>query len=71
MVLPQDAEVRLNVLSAETGYSIGFLTAEMITRGMDDIEDYYLAIVVLERIRAGQERVYSSAELRRDLGLDD
>ena len=36
---------------------------------MDDIEDYYLSIEVLERIRAGKERVYSSAEVKRELGL--
>ena len=38
---------------------------------MDDIEDYYLSIESLKRIRTGKERVYPSAEVRRDLGLDD
>ena len=37
---------------------------------MEDIEDYYLSIEILKRIRAGKERVYPSAEVRRDLALD-
>jgi RHH-type rel operon transcriptional repressor/antitoxin RelB len=34
------------------------------------MEDYYLAAEVLERVRKGQEQVYSSADVRKDLGLD-
>lgn len=34
-------------------------------------EDYREAVAVLERIRRGEERVYSSAEVRAYLGLDD
>ena len=35
------------------------------------MEDYYLAADVLERVRKGQVQVYSAAEVRRELGLDD
>lgn len=34
-------------------------------------EDYRRAVVVLERIRRGEEKVYSSAEMRAYFGLDD
>ena len=71
IVLPPEAEERLNLLAARIGHSKESMLSEMIERGMDDIEDYYLSIEVLERIRAGQERVFSSAEVKRDLGLDD
>ena len=64
-VLSSEAEERLNLLASETGHSKEYLLSEVIERGMDDIEDYYLSIEVLERIRAGKERVYSSAEVRR------
>lgn len=37
----------------------------------DDIEDYYLAAEVLERVRQGRERVFSAQEVRQHLGLDD
>ena len=70
IVLPPEIEDRLNILTSETGRSKEFFLQEMIERGMEDIEDYYLAVEVLERIRAGEERVYSSAEVRRELGFD-
>jgi RHH-type rel operon transcriptional repressor/antitoxin RelB len=35
------------------------------------VEDYYLAIKVLERVRQGEETVFSSAEVRKRLGLED
>ncbi len=57
-------------LASKTGRS-KLLLCEIVERGMEDIKDYYLSIDVLERIRSGEEVVYSSAEVRRDLGLDD
>jgi len=71
IVLSPEAEERLNFLASETGRSKESFLQEMIERGMEDIEDYYLAVEVLERIRAGKERLYTSAEVRRELGLDD
>ena len=69
--LSPEIEERLILLASETGRSKESFLQEIIERGMEDIEDYYLSIEILERIRAGKERVYSSAEVRRDLALDD
>ena len=71
IVLSSESEERLNLLTAETGHSKESILSEMVERGLEDVEDYYLAVEVLERIRAGKERVYTAAEVRRDLGLDD
>ena len=71
IVLSPEIEERLTLLESETGRSKESLLREMVERGIDDIEDYYLCIEVLERVRAGKERAYSSAEVRRELGLDD
>ena len=71
IVLSPEAEERLELLASETGRSKDFFLQELVERIMEDIEDCYLSIEVLERIRAGKERVYSSAEVRRELGLDD
>jgi len=38
---------------------------------VEDVEDYALAVNVIRRVDIGQERVYSSDEVRRELGLDD
>lgn len=68
--LSAETEKRLAFLASQTGRTKAFYLRELIERGLEDIEDYYLASDVLERIRKGEERVYSSAEVRRYLGLD-
>ena len=70
IVLSTETEQRLDFLASETGRSKESFLDEVIERGMEDIEDYYLSMEVLKRIRSGQERVYTSAEVRRDLGVD-
>ena len=69
--LSPEIEQRLALLASQTGRTKAFYLREIIDRGLDDVEDYYLATDVLERIRKGEERVYSSAEVRKELGLDD
>ncbi len=64
-----EAKRRLALLASQTGRSETFYLREMIDRGLDEIEDYYLAADVLERIREGQERVYTAADVRGCLGL--
>ena len=41
------------------------------TETVEDVADYALAVNTAWRIRDGLERVYSSAEVRKELGLDD
>ena len=69
--LSPKAEQRLDFLAAQTGRTKAFYLRQMIENGLDDLEDYYLAADVLEKVRRGEERIYSSAEVRTDLGLDD
>ena len=71
IVLSPESEERLDFLASQTGRSKSSFLREIIDRGLGDVEDYYLAVEVLKRIDSGQERVYSAAEVRRDLGLDD
>ncbi len=69
--LTPDAEQRLDLLVSQTGRSKAFYLTEMIERGLEDLEDYYLAIDVLERVRAGTEQVHSADEARKILALED
>ena len=69
--LPEEVERRLDLLAEKTGRTKAFYIREMILNHLDEIEDYYLAADVVERLRKGQERTSSSQEVRRDLGLDD
>lgn len=69
--LAPETEKRLDFLALQTGRSKAFYLREMIERGLEDMEDYYLAADVLERVRRGTENVYSSADVRNALNLDD
>ena len=69
--LAPETERRLDFLAARTGRTKAFYLRELIERGIEDLEDYYLAAEVLERIRKGEETVHSAADVRRDLALDD
>jgi RHH-type rel operon transcriptional repressor/antitoxin RelB len=62
---------RLDQLAAKTGRTKAFYLRQIIETGIAEMEDYYLAADTLERIRKGQEKVYSAASVRNDLGLDD
>ncbi len=69
--LPDEINERLDFLVRQTGRTKAFYIREALAGKIDDLEDYYLAADVLERIRKGEEATYSSGEVRKDLGLDD
>ena len=69
--LAPGTEQRLDFLASQTGRTKAFYLREMIERGLEDMEDYYLAADVLERLRQGTENVYSAADVRNALNLDD
>ena len=69
--LAPEIEQRLDFLASQTGRTKAFYLRELIERGLEDMEDYYLAADVLERLRKGQEKTYTAANVRADLGLDD
>jgi RHH-type rel operon transcriptional repressor/antitoxin RelB len=64
-------EQRLDFLAAQTGRSKAFYLRRLIESGLDDLEDYYLAADVLERVRQGKEKIHSSAQLRNELDLGE
>ena len=69
--LAPETERRLDFLAVRTGRTKAFYLRELIERGLAGLEDYYLAADVLEQVRKGTENVYSTAEVRDALGLDD
>jgi RHH-type rel operon transcriptional repressor/antitoxin RelB len=68
--LTREAEQRLDRLATQTGRSKSFYLRELIERGMDDLEDYYLTEATMVRLRKGQERMLDTSEVRKELGLD-
>ncbi|MEQ1592735.1 MAG: CopG family transcriptional regulator [Thiobacillaceae bacterium] len=69
--LASEMEQRLDFLATQTGRTKAFYLREVIERGLEEIEDYYLAADVLERVRKGEEKTHSARQVRKDLGLDD
>ena len=64
-------EQRLDHLAARTGRTKAYYLRELVTKGLEDLEDYYLAAATVERVRKGEEMVYTSEQVKTDLGLDD
>jgi RHH-type rel operon transcriptional repressor/antitoxin RelB len=64
-------EKRLDQLAAQTGRTKAYYLRELVTNGLDELEDYYLAAATMERVRKGEEKVYTAEQVRKDLGLED
>jgi RHH-type rel operon transcriptional repressor/antitoxin RelB len=65
--LPEDIERRLDAIAEKTGRTKAFYIREMILSNIDDIEDYYLAADVAERLRKGQERIFTAEEVKKTI----
>lgn len=64
-------EQRLNHLTTTTGRSKAFYLRELVARGLEDLEDYYLAETTMQRVRQGTEKIYSLDDVEHELGLAD
>ena len=69
--LPPAIDKRLSSLATKTGRSKAFYLREIIERGLEDAEDTYLAVKVLDRVRSGKEKVFTLAEVEKSLGMAD
>lgn len=69
--LSDEIEQRLDFLARRTGRTKAYYIREIIVGHIDEIEDYYLAADMVERVRKGEENTFTAKEVRRDLGLED
>lgn len=69
--LDPEIEQRLDQLAAQTGRTKAYYLRELVAKGLEDLEDYYLAAATMERVRKGDEQVFSLDEVERGLGLAD
>jgi RHH-type rel operon transcriptional repressor/antitoxin RelB len=67
--LDSATEQRLDNLAAKTGRTKAYYLRELVKNGLENLEDYYLAAATMERVRKGEEPVYTLDEVERDLGL--
>ena len=66
--LPESIEKRLGGL---TGRTKTFYVREALLQHLEDMEDRYLKEHALERIRSGESRTSSLAQVKKRLGLKD
>lgn len=69
--LSAEIEERLERLAKKTGRTKSFYIRELVENHLQDLEDYYLAVDTLEKVRSGREKTHTSASVRKDLGLED
>ena len=67
--LPEEIENRLTELAKKTGRTKTFYAREAIEKHLEDLEDIYLGLAILERVRSGEEEILSSEDVWN--GLDD
>lgn len=60
---------RMDFLAKETHRPTSFYYNLLLEDYLDDLEDIYLSEQVLENIRRGKEKTYSSEEVFKELGL--
>jgi len=68
--LEPEIEQRLDHLAAQTGRSKSYFLRELIESGLDDLEDFYLADLAMQRVRKGTEQILSAEQVRKNLELD-
>lgn len=68
--LPNELQQRLDHLATQTGRAKSFYVKEALEAYLEDLEDLLLANAVLERVRAGKEKVYSLEDVENELNLD-
>jgi len=69
--LNPETERRLDTLAARTGRTKAFYLRQIIEQGLEDVEDYYLAVEAAERVHRGEEKTTPLENVVRELGLDD
>jgi RHH-type rel operon transcriptional repressor/antitoxin RelB len=68
--LPRSIEKRLDALAERTGQTKSFYIREAILRHISDLEDFYLARYVKERISNREELTYTLNEVIREFDFD-
>lgn len=69
--LPDEIDGRLAHLAAKTGRTKTFYVREAIKQHLEDLEDYYLAADVSERIRRGEEDTTALVDLMTQYDVGD
>ncbi|WP_319778247.1 DUF6290 family protein [Maridesulfovibrio sp.] len=68
--LPEEIELKLSRLAEKTGRTKSYYAKKAIIAFLEDREDHLLAVQAYEEHLENGSKTFSSAEVRKDLGLD-
>ena len=68
--LPEELNNRLEALAKRTDRSRSYYIRQALAIHLDELEDIYFAEITFERVRSGEEPIYSLNEVERELELD-
>ncbi|GJM07551.1 MAG: hypothetical protein DHS20C10_12850 [marine bacterium B5-7] len=69
--IPEALAARLGTLAEQTGRTKSYYVREALEEKLEELEDYYLAMQSLERVKTGKSRVYTQQEIEDDNDLAD
>ncbi len=61
--LPEESENRLAELARKTGRTKTFYAIEAIEKHLEDLEDVYLGLAIMERVGSGEEKILNSEDV--------
>ncbi len=67
--LDKETAMRIDALASRLGVDRTAVLRMLVEDGIDDLEGAADALASRDRIRRGEEKTYSSEEVRRELGL--
>lgn len=67
--LPQETKQRLDALSKQTRRPASFYIRQALEEYLDDLEDYYLAVDLVDKVESGDLGLVSAEQVKRELGF--
>ena len=67
--LPQETKQRLDALSEQTRRPASFYIRQALEEYLDDLEDYYLAVDLVDKVESGDLGLVSAEQVKRELGF--
>ncbi len=68
--LPEQLDERLNNLTKQTGRAKSYYLVQALENYLEDMEDLLISNAIVEKIASGQEKTYSSTEVRNAIKLE-
>lgn len=69
--IPEEIRELMEAEAARGGRQPDAYVLDLIVKRLEDLHDIALAETELERVRSGESRTYSLADVKAEFGLDD